>query len=416
MKTLEGVVSRNAPGVEIKHDNAAHEDAKHHNFSNGGLDRDSFYNDSNRDHMMATTHNALPMMVEDELEAEPGEPVPPGEPAIPINHTTLAGLLLDWPGIRELVKRHLEREGIRHIREFPISLEQKRGPLKVHGCGEGSHHLSSSREMDNGALDLADDSSDISSPSPAADWGQLGGRSPADTADVYKGGVLGADGYPDFSEGKVWQYVESFKENILNMHPIIQPDMLNLWVKHFLESLPTAGPKAGSKQQSAKGMFATGGPGSSSSSGQPQNDTPGSKRKRSPSPEPGRGPPTPSATRIGRPDRSIHSALILTVLALGKICLRREYIPDVAHATDPIPQGSPVGRNGVLPSPNQSSPPGHNSQSHSSAGQPSPMETERGSHSRRPSVHGAPSVSTWLCSSEKELRVHPWSGIFRPRY
>ncbi|GKU14002.1 unnamed protein product, partial [Fusarium langsethiae] len=63
-----------------------------------GASADHYYADPYRDH---TSSKSMPlrMMAEDEMEVEPGPPVPPGEPAIPINHTTLAGLLLEWPSI-----------------------------------------------------------------------------------------------------------------------------------------------------------------------------------------------------------------------------------------------------------------------------------------------------------------------------
>ncbi|KHO10734.1 glycoside hydrolase family 76 [Metarhizium robertsii ARSEF 23] len=63
-------------------------------------------------------------MAEDRLEEEPGHPVPPGEPAIPINHTTPAGFLLAWPSIYRIVGPHLRAKGIKHITEYPISHEQ----------------------------------------------------------------------------------------------------------------------------------------------------------------------------------------------------------------------------------------------------------------------------------------------------
>ncbi|OAA60737.1 hypothetical protein ISF_05776 [Cordyceps fumosorosea ARSEF 2679] len=62
---------------------------------------------------------------EDEVEAEPGRPIPPGEPAIPPNHTTLAGLLLYWPSIRALTKHHCEREG-QPSSEFRAEVEAPR--------------------------------------------------------------------------------------------------------------------------------------------------------------------------------------------------------------------------------------------------------------------------------------------------
>ncbi|TFB04271.1 hypothetical protein CCMA1212_003803 [Trichoderma ghanense] len=317
---------------------------------------------------------ATTFMAEDEIEAEPGPPVPPGEPAIPINHTTLAGLLLDWDPIKELTRHHLEREGIKFISEYPISQEQNRGILKVYGRGEDAHfRVSREATADHGNVDIGDDNmSDIVSSSPAADWGQLGGLSPGDQIE-YRGGVLGSDGNPDFTETKIATYVESFKNNILNMHPIIQPKVLDEWVHQFLSELPTVQPKP--KPQPLKSAFAV---------SQPLEVT-GSKRKRTPETD---GPSTPGPVRVGKPSRSIHSALVLVIIALGKICLHQDEVPDVVFPVDPMPHGSPVSRNGVPPSPTQGSPPGFSAHSQSS-GFPSPRDQERGYQSRRSSIHGA---------------------------
>ncbi|KAK7424360.1 hypothetical protein QQZ08_008618 [Neonectria magnoliae] len=403
---MESLLPKNSP-VQLKPEPAVDDEYKRPPPSpyvtNGSSGGDTYYqNDAPRDHPSAD-HIPLRMMAEDEMEVEPGPPVPPGEPAIPINHTTLAGLLLEWPSIRELTKHHLEREGIRFISEYPISQEQNRGVLIVYGRGEDSHPSRHIREpTDHGTLDMADDSSDMASPSPAADWGQLGGLSPPDQVE-YKGGVLAVDGNPDFSETKVWSYVESFKENILNMHPIIQPKLLDYWVRHFLDNLPASHPRS-SKPQTSKPTFAVGG------GSQTPTETTGGKRKRSPGPD-GSEPPTPTPQRAGRPDRSIHSALVLTVLALGKICLYRDHVPDVVHSTDPMPHGSPITRNGgVPPSPTQGSPPAFSSHSHSS-GLPSPKEQERGVHSRRSSIHGVGGLRSGY-SLKKNYEVIPGLEYF----
>ncbi|RDA88602.1 hypothetical protein CP532_5819 [Ophiocordyceps camponoti-leonardi (nom. inval.)] len=313
---------------------------------------------------------------EDELEAEPGPPVPPGEPAIPINHTTLAGLLLDWPPIQALTRHHLESVGIRHVREYPISQEQNRGPLIVYGRGEDSHSMRQQRELqEHGRLEMCEESSDIASPPLGVDWGQVGGLSPGDQVEYqYKGGVLGPDGNPDFSDSTVHKYVQSFTDNILNMHPVIQPKDLDDWVRQFLESLPKTHLKSRKGQPSKSGV-----PNATSAFA---SETTGMKRKRSsPGPEGYDGP----TVRAGRPDRSIHSALILTILALGKVCLHRTCIPDAVH--DPLPQGSPMNRNGVPASPIRGSPPSYSSHSHSSS-LASPREPERSAQSRRSSIHG----------------------------
>lgn len=324
----------------------------------------------------AQEHTTLP---EDEMELEPGPPVPPGEPAIPINHTTLAGLLLNWPSIRELTKSHVERAGIRHVGEYPISQEQNRGLLILYGRGEDSHFARQQREpIDHGTLEMGDDSSDMASPSPAADWGYLGGLSPHDQFE-YRGGVLGIDGNPDFSEAKVWSYVESFKENILNMHPIIQPHILTEWVRHFLDTLPTTQARQ-AKQQQSKVAFAV------STSTPTLTENTGAKRKRSPAPDAESQAMSPPA-KSGKPSRTINTALILTILALGKVCQHRDGVPDALHHGDPLQHGSPLVRNGVLGSPKQGSPPTLSSRS-VSASLPSPREQDKSFQSRRSSTQG----------------------------
>ncbi|KAG8674026.1 hypothetical protein FPOAC2_07441 [Fusarium poae] len=274
----------------------------------------------------------------------------------------LAGLLLEWPSIRELTKHHVEREGVRHISEYPISQEQNRGVLMVYGRGEDARPSRQVREpTDHGNLDMADDSSDIASPPPAVDWSQLGGLSPPDQVE-YKGGVL-VDGNPDFSEPKVWAYVESFKKNILNMHPIIEPKLLDNWVRYFLDNLPASQPRP-AKPQTSKPTLAVGG-------GSQTEEVAGSKRKRSPGSD-GSEPPPPAPSRTGQPDRSIRTALVLTVLALGKVCLHRGNVPDVVHPTEHPSHDSPVIRNGAIsPRANRCSGPAYSSQSHLS-GLPSP--------------------------------------------
>ncbi|RDA93725.1 hypothetical protein CP533_0214 [Ophiocordyceps camponoti-saundersi (nom. inval.)] len=309
---------------------------------------------------------------EDELEAEPGPPVPPGEPAIPINHTTLAGKLLEWQPIEEMTRPHLESVGVRYTLDYPISYEQNRGTLIVYGRGEDSHSMRQQRELqEHGRLEMCEELSDVASPPLGVDWGQVGGLSPGDDY-TYKGGVLGPDGNPDFSDSTVRRYVQSFNDNIMNMHPIIQPKDLDEWVRHFLESLPRTQLKAKKGQPSKP----------TSNFPHAQVQMTGSKRKRPSDELDGSDGP---AVRVGRPDRSIHSALILTVLALGKICLHRSRIPDAV--LDPLPQGSPMSRNGVPASPIRGSPPSYSSHSHSSS-LASPREPERSAHSRRSSIHG----------------------------
>lgn len=396
---VESLVSSKANGNHIKADPAADDECKTLSESSFHANADGsshYYNGtSSLDYMNNTDRVPMRLMADDdEMEAEPGPPVAPGEPAIPINHTTLAGLLLEWPCIRDLVKPHLESSGIRHPSEYPISLEQNRGILIVYGRGEDSHSSRHPRDasIEYGQLDMADDSSDTASPSAAGgDWGHLGGFSPADQSVDYRGGVLASDGNPDFSEPKVWSFVKSFKENILNMHPIIQPKAVDEWVQYFLDTLPPMSMRAKAHRSpiSAHSSFAVKG-GSASS----MHENVGSKRKRSPGTDVLEVPSTPNLAKSGRPERSIHNALVLTILALGRICQQRDRIHDAVHPKDALPhQGSPLTRNGIPSSPGQGSPPCISLHSQSPS-QASPKESERGFQSRRSSIHGSGNGTT----------------------
>lgn len=320
---------------------------------------------------------------DDVMEDPPGPPVEPGRPAMPPVHTTLAGLLLKWGPISKMVQHLLEKEKIRHVEEFPIRQEMQRGMLRVFGYGEGfDQEMRNSdfvSQSDQAMTDVHDDYSDIASPAPLSEaWGQLGGIGPAPQTS-FKTGVINADGNPDYDPGRVWEYVQSFKDNILNMHPIIIPKELDAMVKVFLDGLPPARPpKQGKASSSARFI------------NQPASSVPpfietGSKRKRSPAVD---EPTSSPFQKPGRGFRTIHSALVLLVLALGKICLHRDPIPDVVRDTPDAPTpNSPLIRNGFPASPLQGSPPGVVSQSQSS-GLPSPREIERGMSSRRPSIQG----------------------------
>lgn len=323
--------------------------------------------------------NKIQMMDDDEMETEPGPPVAPGEPAIPMNHTTLAGLLLDWPPIRALTQSHLERQGVKYAAEFPISQEQNRGLLIPYGRGEDSTMTRRQLEVvDHGTIDSSSgESPEVSSPSPKTDWGNVGSLNPVEHVE-YRGGTITSQGNADFSEEKIWSYVQSFKEHILNMHPIIQPEQLDESVRAFIDLTPLS--SATVAQPQATPAFAVS-----------ATETVGSKRKRSPE---GDEIEQPGPTlRTGRPNRTIHSAMILSILALGKICQFRDHVPDALHQADPLAHGSPMMRNGIPGSPSQISSPGLLSRSLSS-GMPSPQDGDRNSQNRRSSFHTSGGVKT----------------------
>lgn len=339
--------------------------------------------------------------MEVEKEVEPGPFVQPGVPTIPPNHTTLAAFLLKWRPIEALVRRYLDAEKIKYVDEFPIRQEERRGLLRVWGRGEG---MDSSRDRDAphdlGMMEVHDDYSDAGAPSPADCWGGISG-SPGPMDGKSGNGLLHI---PDFSESTVWKYVKSFNDNIQNMHPLIIPNELNAMVKLFLDGLHPSSRSKGGGSNIAK--FAVGSQGETSL-----------KRKRtSPGPEGGSSEPS-LPPKVGRPmfQRSINNALVLLVLALGKICLHKDKrLPDVVPVSEPVQHGSPFLRNGnpAPASPSQGSPPSCASHSHA-AGLPSPKDSgERAGTSRRSSFQGSGVSAKPVASLKRNLDVIPGLDYF----
>ncbi|EJP61438.1 C6 zinc finger domain-containing protein [Beauveria bassiana ARSEF 2860] len=317
---------------------------------------------------------------EDEVEAKPGPPPPLSEPAIPMNHTTPAGLLLNWPSIRELTKHHLEREGLGYVGEYPISQERNRGLLILYGRSEDNRmsRKKRKREHDQQSVDMLGvscDSPSASTATEAADWGTVGRSSLYDQVG-HRSAILGPDDDPDFSEAKIWSYVKTFEENILNMHPIVQPRILHQWVRQFLDSLPLPRSQYSNKLSTAWAVSSS-------------MESTGSTRKK-PSPAPNITEISSAASsnpRIGRLDRTINTALVLTVLALGKVCQHRDYVPDALYMVDPMLHGNGSFHLSGTPPLSKSSSPGAVSRSQSSS-LASPSNQDHLYHSRRSSLAG----------------------------
>ncbi|KAL2264896.1 hypothetical protein VTJ83DRAFT_7406 [Remersonia thermophila] len=345
--------------------------------------------------------------LEEDVEVEPGPVVKPGVPSIPHNHTTLAAFLLKWRPISVLVRDILEAENVRYVDEFPISQEEKRGVLRIWGRGEGkegSGPRAEKSERDNlrdlGSMEVAlDDVSDVGVSSPADLWGTASGSlGPVDgKSSIITQGL-------DLTESTVMKYVKSYQDNIQNMHPLIAPADLNAMVKSFLESVQLHSNRQ--SRGSGTGMNIAKFVGTPT----PQFET-GMKRKRSSPPPDGIESPSSSPRPPPRPifPRSMNSALVLLVLALGKICLHKDRIPDVVPASD-APHSSPSVRNGYPPSPVQASSP---SNTQSSTGLSSPKEgPERPGPSRRSSLQGqGPSLKGGM-SLKRNLDVIPGLDYF----
>ncbi|KAG4427655.1 hypothetical protein IFR05_016861, partial [Cadophora sp. M221] len=192
-------------------------------------------------------------------------------------------------------------------------------------------------------------------------------------------GGIDSNGMPDFSRETVNDLVKSYMEHINIMHPILIKSHLDLLVEHFLKSIPES--QAKPKQVSSLQVGHTNYSGAKFvGSGCRNPESLGNKRKRSLIKGEYADPHVIMDYKPGHPFRSIGSAIVLLVMALGKICQHKGKIPDAWHA-DYVYGSSPTVRNGHPPSPIQSSP---------GIGITSPLSEERGQpRSRRTSICGA---------------------------
>jgi hypothetical protein len=314
----------------------------------------------------------------EESEEETGRNIPVEEPSIPYGHTTGAALLLQWPSIAHIVRSVMQEK---KLKGDPLAKENRRGVIRLYGRGEGLQ-ASSGYDRDPMADSTKDDDSppqpDSTSP-PQFDgvWGQVGGASPAaDVQVVTHPRGLGVDstGMPQIDEGTVTRLCETYMREINIMHPIITQKNLESLKRTFFRQIRECTPEKG---VSASFLGATASIGT---------EITGSKRKR------------PSSSdeylsirhlKAGRPQRSISTAIILLILALGSICEHRERIPDVLPDHEGSAGSSPARTTGAgsywkSPSPIQQSP----IISSASSALPSPRDVEGKRFGRRLSTDG----------------------------
>lgn len=329
-------------------------------------------------------------------EDEGGELRAPKKSTIPVNHTTGAARLLTAPGIRELVQDVIGPGKAIPNERYPMIQEEKRGSLRLFGRGEGTEYTPG---YERSAVDHVsegtpgDAHSETSSPAPQGeDFGQVGGLTPPThppASDFVRGGIS-SDGMPDLSQDTIWELVRSYKENINIIHPILAPRQLDRMVEMFIRELP----ENQARPRQITSMFVGG----------RLTDSPGNKRKRSPGlGEHHETPPTShnwDARKSNHPLRTITHAIVLLVLALGKICLHKGKIPDISRETL-MSTNSPLVKNGFPFSPVQQSP----------SMQPIPSPAEMPARSRRTSMENA-LVSSRDRAKPKNIDLIPGLAYF----
>ncbi|OAK94754.1 hypothetical protein IQ06DRAFT_81458 [Phaeosphaeriaceae sp. SRC1lsM3a] len=238
------------------------------------------------------------------------------------DHSTPAhNLLKEWPVLREWVKDvdYLAklRDNGRDVNEYPMQLEQARGILRPWGFGEGL-------DMNDGAQGPGspESSNDSEAPSPAPAREGLWGHVPVDKASPssmngstsrehfdHPGG-LGPDGRPDFRSAVMDQLLASYHQNMRNLHPFLNHGKLQKMFREFKEQ-NSPDVKAANVASPASSQL-----------------NPGMKRKRSNSAF------GDSSSNKGSIERSLRNAIVLLVLALGKVCSYKERVPLPSPQTD----------------------------------------------------------------------------------
>jgi hypothetical protein len=235
------------------------------------------------------------------------------EPSMPVKHTTAVHNLFEWPLIRVLLPKNQSTT-------YVMDAELSRGLLRLYGCGEGEDKgdghegapsPAASQSSENRQLD-----DETSSASPHGVWGN-GQLPPAPTsteqyARDHAGGLSPRGGLMLDSD-TVDMYFRSYLDNMHILHPFLELKVLRRMLHAFKRKY-------------------------SWDFRHPMSNTiAGAKRKREATDSPTAMADIPGATSGPRPygrevntasiEHSVANAIILLVIALGKVCLYREPLP-----------------------------------------------------------------------------------------
>lgn len=254
------------------------------------------------------------------------------------DHTTPAHKLLeDWPAMHTwwqgspfLQKLRGQK---RPLSDYPMQLEQERGLLRPWGYGEGL-------DLNDGAQGPgspeSSNESDASSPAPGKEglWGHPPPDKPSPRPtngsmieDDHPGG-LGPDGRPDFRVATMDKLLESYERNMHNLHPFLNRSKIQKMFREFKDQYSPDVKQSNTMSPAAHHVSI------------------GMKRKR-------------SSSAFGEPyqpkgaiERSLRNAIVLLILALGKVCSykQRKALPSPKSDRNPharYPWGpGPAGVNG----------------------------------------------------------------------
>lgn len=276
--------------------------------------------------------------------------------AISIEHATAAHRLLHWPSIKDIVNRSRLIRQISLGPDYVMSMEQDKGVLRLYGRGQGREPTSDSYGSPPGVNHLgenspnsttsnrSDDTSSTASTPPEGLWGT---GSVLATNNEKQGvnsvGGLTSENLLDIHPRTMRRLLNSYLENFHILHPFLERSRLTRMFERFsLRYNP-------SEQALTKQLFA--GPVShlaldalrDGSSGAPRT----AKRKYSSGHYHASGDPSSTPAQNDaeiRLEHNISTAIILLVMALGRIAEWKESLPGPVYVSGDHPDASSASR------------------------------------------------------------------------
>lgn len=260
----------------------------------------------------------------EKTEAHDAPPVAGSDAPLAVEHTTGAHRLLSWPSIRAAFSKSTTSS---LSGDYVMKYEERRGLMRVYGRGEGHDqgdggHPSPAAST---ASPRSEEGSEVRSPPPSEG---LWGSGFADAATAREVGGLGRDGKLVVDGYTLDKLLKLYLENIHILHPFLDKNTLTTMVKRFsMDHNPGTHPKWARFDGSNPGA-----PVSFEGLGEHTTHQPKPvKRKHSDTQYPGAGLElvSPTATSASPPhfQRSISTAIVFLVMALGKICEWRAPLP-----------------------------------------------------------------------------------------
>ena len=236
--------------------------------------------------------------------------------ALPPKHFTAAQNLMEWPSVKAILPQSVAQRPT-----YVLDLESKRGLLRLYGCGEGEDMndgrdgpASPAGSQTSSSEGRYEDENSIPSPNGVWGSGQLPARSSSSglSGRDHPGGV-GPNGGLILDAHVVDTYFKEYMANIHILHPFLEAkvlrDMIHLFKRRYswdFVPLNSRNVSTGKRKRDA-------------------DNSPGSFDHLSTS-----MPPRPQRRNPGDPvdiEHSIANAIVLLVMALGKICTHKGPLP-----------------------------------------------------------------------------------------